>query len=330
MRGNLRHPPLGRPALGSIPARAGEPRGAFSPPRSPRVYPRTCGGTHGRGQHGQPYQGLSPHVRGNRQGGLGRGKDLGSIPARAGEPPGRPRRGRSGWVYPRTCGGTNPISWSVLVVWGLSPHVRGNPLGADLVAEAGGSIPARAGEPGDMTTADDHRRVYPRTCGGTRSSHSVSTAPTGLSPHVRGNHELPPTVELLARSIPARAGEPSPARPTSGRRRVYPRTCGGTYHSPRSRSSVSGLSPHVRGNLLVGLGAVDEHGSIPARAGEPPAKKHLTSRPWVYPRTCGGTDRRPDSSTSCDGLSPHVRGNPLQGGALDGVHGSIPARAGEP
>ena len=36
----------------------------------------------------------------------------------------------------------------------------------------------------------------------------------------------------------------------------------------------TGLSPRVRGNLRVVLGAIQPFGSIPACAGEPPQPKH--------------------------------------------------------
>ena len=50
-------------------------------------------------------------------------------------------------------------------------------------------------------------------------------------------------------------------------------------------------------------------GSIPARAGEPHCLPPLGIRPWVYPRTCGGTGRWTCSVAGAGGLSPHVRGN---------------------
>ena len=91
---------------------------------------------------------VSPRVRGN----LGfltlHVGDAGSIPARAGEPPGGLRQAHHPRVYPRACGGTKMKAAVLYPVKGLSPRVRGNlrkevALGVHL-----GSIPARAGEPG--------------------------------------------------------------------------------------------------------------------------------------------------------------------------------------
>ena len=91
--------------------------------------------------------------------------------------------------------------------------------------------------------------------------------------------------------------------------RVYPRACGGTVErfgserddtglSPRVRGNpfllsstgiANGLSPRVRGNHERQLHAEIQHGSIPARAGEPDRLRYRHSRARVYPRACGGT-----------------------------------------
>ena len=50
--------------------------------------------------------------------------------------------------------------------------------------------------------------VYPRACGGTALPYAAVRSGAGLSPRVRGNLELMGAGLLVARSIPARAGEP--------------------------------------------------------------------------------------------------------------------------
>ena len=72
----------------------------------------------------------------------------------------------------------------------------------------------------------------------------------------------------------------------------------------------SGLSPRLRGNLIVAPSIVPSIGSIPAPAGEP-ARRSATCRwRWVYPRACGGTSGPLRRSSSIPGLSPRLRGNP--------------------
>ncbi len=106
--------------------------------------------------------------------------------------------------------------------------------------------------------------------------------------------------------------------------------CGGTRLSRRLLRRSRGLSPRVRGNLRLATSRLSRYGSIPACAGEPnPAQGRLL---WytVYPRVCGGTGAGSSSSSSFDGLSPRVRGNPSGPLSPAASLRSIPACAGEP
>ena len=178
-----------------------------------------------------------------------------------------------GPVYPRACGGT------ILVAGGGDPLVLrvypracgGTGVGRNGWQISGGSIPARAGEPG-------------------RPRLAATIQQWGLSPRVRGNrlglglHRACGGTDT-GRSIPARAGEPAgPPRslrwvypracggtglPQSPPLGVYPRACGGTAHD-RGQSG-DGLYPRACGGTAYGS-AVRAKGSIPARAGEPLGK----------------------------------------------------------
>ena len=90
VRGNQARPKPGALSSGSIPARAGEPRGEDTRTGNRWVYPRACG------------------------------------PARAGEPHRMPRRSCRNRVYPRACGETAVESVKACIPEGLSPRVRGN------------------------------------------------------------------------------------------------------------------------------------------------------------------------------------------------------------
>ena len=193
---------------------------------------------------------------------------------------------------------------------GLSPRVRGNLHQRGSRAATSGSIPARAGEPAELTLALLVNGVYPRACGGTRPRAPSVASAEGLSPRVRGNPGTRRRGGLAAGSIPARAGEPCSSVRSVPKRKVYPRACGGNRARKFCRPAVDG--------------------SIPARAGEPTT--HL--QPWrphtVYPRACGGTHSRALQPELIPGLSPRVRGNLPDKGAFAKLQGSIPARAGEP
>ena len=175
--------------------------------------------------------------------------------------------------------------------------MRGNRLFQRLSQGFMRSIPARAGEPCCSMASRMACWVYPRACGGTPKRSRRSLLSIGLSPRVRGNHIRPGDLVKQGGSIPARAGEP----PWSGRRRrrsgVYPRACGGTNTIQQSVSVVAGLSPRVRGNRLFDVLSIQTTGSIPARAGEPETGNTVGFPSRVYPRACGGTNRR--SARTC-------------------------------
>ena len=216
--------------------------------------------------------GLSPRVRGNPVHPVRLGLEIGSIPARAGEPSTHGRHRTIPRVYPRACGGTVRTSEPPFRKTGLSPRVRGNPGLAPAACRHQGSIPARAGEPVEALRTSLHTGVYPRACGGTVREIRVSQADQGLSPRVRGN-QVPEAVLASGRgSIPARAGEPLIHATVSENVGVYPRACGGTFSDRRFCKFPAGLSPRVRGNQRQGVHVAQCLGSIPARAGEPDSR----------------------------------------------------------
>ena len=294
---------------GSIPASAGEPRTAASPTPAMRVYPRECGGTAAPSSSPGTLPGLSPRVRGNRHVEHEAHVLGGSIPASAGEPGTRSPSSATCRVYPRECGGT-PFDPAIKRSFsGLSPRVRGNPSRESRERSSGGSIPASAGEPLVASTHWRMQWVYPRECGGTRGRLSGSSKTRGLSPRVRGNRLRGVYISHIPGSIPASAGEPASNTAIWGVDKVYPRECGGTRDKRRRSKHRAGLSPRVRGNLVVEGVAGLADGSIPASAGEPRSARSRSRRARVYPRECGGTRLLATSPCAAAGLSPRVRGN---------------------
>ena len=310
VRGNRCYGCFAGEQAGSIPACAGEPCGIRPTVGASRVYPRVCGGTPRAPHERAAAAGLSPRVRGNRGERLQRRRELGSIPACAGEPqcPSR-HRGRAR-VYPRVCGGTNSFGSRPMRAAGLSPRVRGNRCWPAASSARARSIPACAGEPKGRGTAPTAKRVYPRVCGGTRLSRPLAEFDEGLSPRVRGNRGRNGRPHQWIGSIPACAGEPCRGRAPRSAPPVYPRVCGGTANRDARVLSALGLSPRVRGNPCAPRAAAASRGSIPACAGEPLASSGISTSARVYPRVCGGTRNSTHASASTWGLSPRVRGNP--------------------
>ena len=180
--------PLERAAeKGSIPAGAGEPGSPACRSLASRVYPRGCGGAEAIHQAFLDSMGLSPRVRGSRQGHPRRRQRQGSIPAGAGEPWRSSHGSEFSRVYPRGCGGAPPCTAPTVWCAGLSPRVRGSLSMMPSACMCCGSIPAGAGEPTLVLAFGEIPRVYPRGCGGATGGPFCSSPPSGLSPRVRGS-----------------------------------------------------------------------------------------------------------------------------------------------
>ena len=231
VRGNLGDRMCEDVRPGSIPACAGEPPAGHHIGNQNSVYPRVCGGTPLRSSRSRSACGLSPRVRGNLLINQISALAERSIPACAGEPPQCRRLRTEHWVYPRVCGGTFHRSGNRFGQSGLSPRVRGNPENLTPRPPPIRSIPACAGEPCPSSTRWYCCAVYPRVCGGTRGGAVGIGGDYGLSPRVRGNPVAVGPGVVVARSIPACAGEPFLDNRQPAQQKVYPRVCGGTKSS---------------------------------------------------------------------------------------------------
>ena len=161
--------------VGSIPAGAGEPHPRRPYPLQRRVYPRGCGGASSMTAEARMVRGLSPRVRGSHVPIDVRSRRDGSIPAGAGEPARWRLAGLFCRVYPRGCGGAGHGEADGGAGQGLSPRVRGSLNGQQGLQQAGGSIPAGAGEPDAQDGAAVERGVYPRGCGGAYPGESMGS-----------------------------------------------------------------------------------------------------------------------------------------------------------
>ena len=132
----------------------------------------------------------------------------GTIPARTGEPRPSARILPVGEDYPRAYGGTVIVEEVFEISEGLSPRVRGNPMAAQVYDYLRRTIPARTGEPWSGTDRTTTSRDYPRAYGGTSMTAALRTTYKGLSPRVRGNPTSAVAAIAVARTIPARTGEP--------------------------------------------------------------------------------------------------------------------------
>ncbi len=166
MRGSRLGDPRQHPAVGSIPAHAGEPASGSCCCRRGWVYPRACGGALLTMLRLDGIEGLSPRMRGSPVVDLTAVEVFGSIPAHAGEPCRRLPASRPTRVYPRACGGAEIVQLLRIRELGLSPRMRGSLTRPINGRERLGSIPAHAGEPSRRIPMHWMAGVYPRACGG--------------------------------------------------------------------------------------------------------------------------------------------------------------------
>ena len=152
----------------------------------------------------------------------------------------------------------------------------------------------------------------------------------GLSPLARGNRTLGAKLAPMEGPIPARAGEPSGLAVGPRFSGAYPRSRGGTLPYAVTGCVPTGLSPLARGNHGVPGMTAKPPGPIPARAGEPKARRDHVRHPGAYPRSRGGTGKASSGHVHPVGLSPLARGNLTRYQVAPGMQGPIPARAGEP
>ena len=254
---------------GPIPACAGEPVGEIVTGGQHGAYPRMRGGTLRFDPSTAPALGLSPHARGNRHHRQRSIDRSGPIPACAGEPPRFSSRATSSRAYPRMRGGTVKRVLMDNQGAGLSPHARGNRVGALRCTHGFGPIPACAGEPYFQMERCSCDWAYPRMRGGTQRALLMALNGEGLSPHARGNRDRLVRGEHSHGPIPACAGEPEGIVPWCQAPGAYPRMRGGTPLEAWLSAIRRGLSPHARGNPWWRICNLYSIGPIPACAGEP-------------------------------------------------------------
>ena len=152
----------------------------------------------------------------------------------------------------------------------------------------------------------------------------------GLSPRGRGKPGgkaagIPPPLG----SIPAWAGETFMHMESIPHYSVYPRVGGGNGAAVGQMVSGGGLSPRGRGKPPYAVPRPASARSIPAWAGETPARGMACCAFPVYPRVGGGNPYLRHATARLSGLSPRGRGKPTTALALLAIIRSIPAWAGE-
>ncbi|KXS36375.1 MAG: hypothetical protein AWU55_3020 [Halomonadaceae bacterium T82-2] len=214
-----------------------------------------------------------------------------------------------GSTSPRACGDRVWLTGFGFSPGGLSPRLRGSDqLPQQLIANVR-VIPAPAGIGWRCTTAGRGRPGYPRACGDRATSFNGADIDAGLSPRLRGSVRPAAGVGDRHRVIPAPAGigrpPPLPPAMTAG----YPRACGDRFWRTSCQTRRFGLSPRLRGSVVVVVGEIGWPRVIPAPAGIGPAAMAPRRPSTGYPRACGDRGITWVAAAMVCGLSPRLRGS---------------------
>ena len=201
--------------------------------------------------------------------------------------------------------------------WG-SPHVRGDgPKHGGPRCSASTFSPRAWGWSDQGRDNSAHGQVLP-TCVGMVRWHSIASAKTIGSPHVRGDGPALMWRTCYSRTFSPRAWGWSVVRPTAqGSGRVLP-TCVGMVRAAPGAWCFARSSPHVRGDGPDSPSINELTARFSPRAwGWSVEPRSMSNCRQVLP-TCVGMVRDGRHRTCCRARSPHVRGDGPNITALSG------------
>ena len=211
--------------------------------------------------------GSSPLARGTRTKHTSQLVIGGLIPARAGN--------TTYWVparcettaHPRSRGEHSERVYVSLLAWGSSPLARGTRFGGGGCFVGVGLIPARAGNTAGASSASGVSRAHPRSRGEHCIRSLCCSGVWGSSPLARGTQGIEVLGQLGHGLIPARAGNTRFRLGCGFGCGAHPRSRGEHRTHRRTESGSAGSSPLARGTPDVSRASQQQHGLIPARAG---------------------------------------------------------------
>ena len=165
-------------------------------------------------------------MRGKPARGLSRKGRPRIIPAHAGQTTWRSCAASNPADHPRACG-ANPLGQiNVSGFAGSSPRMRGKLPLLQHVLHGERIIPAHAGQTRALARPDQRRTDHPRACGANSSGAFSMIRLIGSSPRMRGKRVGSVPVGILARIIPAHAGQTQSHQRNGKEDADHPRACG--------------------------------------------------------------------------------------------------------
>ena len=230
--------------------------------------------------------------------------------------------------HPRVCGEHDITLYGDAGHEGSSPRMRGTRYDYFRRSCSDGIIPAYAGNTNPLCWTPCRKRDHPRVCGEHGQCDVGIPFDSGSSPRMRGTPSVGIDPYGYGGIIPAYAGNTSGVMHPTRRVWDHPRVCGEHRRAYIQRLETQGSSPRMRGTLSLHLHDGQQHGIIPAYAG---------NTVWVcveifpcgdHPRVCGEHDFITRQLASLPGSSPRMRGTHVAWNADAIRWGIIPAYAG--
>ena len=211
---------------------------------------------------------------------------------------------------------------------GSSPRLRGTRGSWFQSVVEPGIIPALAGNTGSCAVFYVGGGDHPRACGEHVLRSRKPVAKEGSSPRLRGTRTV-----LVVRGdgrgiIPALAGNTWLYVATASSQRDHPRACGEHCIVYIPANTRQGSSPRLRGTPAAHSSTTTAHWIIPALAGNTGPRASPAPIARDHPRACGEHAREVDPGRYVVGSSPRLRGTLGVVEHLLGLHGIIPALAG--
>ena len=178
-------------------------------------------------------------------------RDIGIIPAHAGNTSDcRPGRNRAG-DHPRACGEHSLQEFVTLCMLGSSPRMRGTRCRGFGFGGGDGIIPAHAGNTPTWARRQMKRKDHPRACGEHVIVYEHVCGWKGSSPRMRGTRRSQPLASMNYGIIPAHAGNTRNGKRAAISSRDHPRACGEHFDICIAEADIMGSSPRMRGTPQV-------------------------------------------------------------------------------
>ena len=190
-------------------------------------------------------------------------------------------------------------------------------------------IPAHAGQTRALARPDQRRTDHPRACGANSSGAFSMIRLIGSSPRMRGKRVGSVPVGILARIIPAHAGQTQSHQRNGKEDADHPRACGANHVPQQDARQPRGSSPRMRGKLEVKEFKSTATRIIPAHAGQTSPRWWAPSFRTDHPRACGANDDFLVQLGAMVGSSPRMRGKRCVGRVQHPWPRIIPAHAGQ-